>query len=108
MPDIAASWIQSFQALLCFFIATRSGDENPRRLAATLQMHLAHADQSDAGVAQLSFDESPQFLAQRLLQALTMMFLSPVFHSSRFITEITELSVRTIIPCVLCFRGEFL
>ncbi len=48
------------------------------------QQHFVHGNQTDARIAQLTFDQCGNFFPQGFLQTPAMMFLSPVLHNSLF------------------------
>ena len=84
MADEGARGIQSFQTLLRLLLVTGGRHKNPSLAAIVGQMHFGHAYQSNTRIAKLTFDECSNFFAQGLAHALTMMFLSPIFHNSAF------------------------
>src|SRR5271166_4378369 len=81
MTDVAAGCLQPLKAPLCLVLAASDLEEHARRPPVLAHLHLADADQADAGIAQLSFHESDDLLPQGFRHASTMVLLTPVLHT---------------------------
>src|SRR5271165_5926897 len=81
MTDVAAGCFQPFKAQLGLVLAAGDFEEHARSPPVLAHVHLADADQADAGIAQLAFYESDDLLPQGFRHASTMVLLSPVLHT---------------------------
>ena len=80
MTDIGLRRVQTFHAALGFIVIPFYINQNMRRSAIFGQLHSGHADQTDARIAQLTFHERLNFLAQGFAQTSAMIFDCALLH----------------------------
>src|SRR5579859_3890877 len=82
MPDIFLRGFQSFQALVCIFVATLDVDPDLRGPAIIRNMNRCHAHQPNPRIGKLALDERFYLLAQRLANSPAMIFEPALLHDS--------------------------
>src|SRR6266852_3640162 len=82
MADIVVRSPQTFDAAVSFVVVAVHIDKHLRRTAILCHVHCGHADQADARVRQLAFDQSFDLLAQGLAQTSPMVLDGTLLHPS--------------------------
>src|SRR5438270_1916245 len=84
VPDKASGGSQTLQRAVGFGIVALDNDKDTSRTGIGSELHLAHIDQSDAGISQFALENGLNLLAKSFAQTFAMVLLAALYGHSTF------------------------